>query len=248
MSFDPNDPALQAFIQNMIGAALQQQAQMFQAQIASLQSQQAAQPVVQTPEKVASGNPNTDPCPDVNDITLVQATLIDNGTKDVREKYEKEFKMCLEVWTGAPDDINLAQIDWKRNVVLVEYYAVSKRIDQWLARGSISQEYYKTLGEVWKMSSTSHWFGLLGDKGDKKGNGPKGTRYYDHQFICVEMKDRIPVYLELCLPGYAIAASNFVPADLKGNPLKGRYTHQARIDLSGEYYTNWPTEPKKGGK
>jgi hypothetical protein len=238
MNFDPNDPAIQALIANAVAQALaQQQAQTFQAQTAQVQAQPQASVA---PVQMVSNVPNTSPCP--SNITLLQATLIDNGTKETREKYEQEYKMCMEVWTSPADQINLHQIDWKRNVVLIEYYHFSRKMDGWLSKGTISQEYFKTLGDLWKLSGQNHWFGMIGDKGDKKGSGPKGTRYYDHQFIRVELQNRGPKEILFLNNGELIHSTKFVSTDLKGNPLKHRYTAQARIDVSGEYYENWSTQ------
>ena len=83
---------------------------------------------------------------------------------------------------------------------------------------------------------------MIGDKGDKKGNGPKGTRYYDHQFIRVELQDRIPREILFFNNGELIDSAKFVSTDLKGNPLKDPYTSQARIDVSGEYHENWRSQ------
>jgi hypothetical protein len=232
MNSDPNDPAIQALIANAVAQALAQQAQMAQVQA---KPQTSVAPV-----QTVSNTPNTSPCP--SNITLLQATLIDNGTKETREKYEQEYKMCMEVWTSPADQITLHQTDWKRNVVLIEYYQFSRKMDGWLAKGTISQEYFETLCAFWKASGQNHWFGMIGDKGDKKGTGPKGTRYYDHQFIRVELQNRAPNEIIFYNNGELIDSAKFVSTDLKGNPLKGRYTSQARIDLSGEYYENWKTQ------
>ena len=138
MNIDPNDPTIQALIAAAVAQALAQQAQTFQAQLAQTQAPPASSPV-----QTVSNNPNTSPCPP--NITLLQATLIDNGTKETREKYEQEYKMCMEVWTSPADQISLHQIDWKRNVVLIEYYQFSRKMDGWLSKGTISREYFKTL-------------------------------------------------------------------------------------------------------
>ena len=38
-------------------------------------------------------------CPDIKDITLLQATFFNNGEKGQRNRGASQFKMTLEVWT-----------------------------------------------------------------------------------------------------------------------------------------------------
>ena len=89
------------------------------------------------------------PCPLVKEITLFQATLLDNGPKGERKKYEPRYKVCVEVWTDDGDDIKLSEWQWKRNVVLIEGTVFKKRIDKLLAGGSITPVFHERLKGVW---------------------------------------------------------------------------------------------------
>jgi hypothetical protein len=228
MSFNLNDPAIQELIAQMV-------AQQVAQQMAAQQQQQHQQP-----NQVSNPTSSSfSPCPKASDITLLQATFIDNGAE--RKKNTSRHKMCLEMWTTPAQQISLYNPDWKRNVILIDFYAFSRRMDNWKAQGAISEAYFNDLGAVWRQSNPNHMFGLLGDKGDPKGDGPKGTTYYDQQFMRVEMRNGEPIDMALFLVDDLIQATKFVTTDLKGNPLKGIYTHQSRLNRCG-YYENWGTE------
>ena len=230
MNFDPNDPQMQAFIANAIAAALQQQAQVFA-------QTQAAQIPAQSFE--------TDTCPAIDDITLLQATFFDNWPDDVKVKHTHRYKMTLEVWTDDAEDIRLSEWSFKRSVNLIEYWQFENRLTKLLARGSISQKYHDELHEIWKgmippmNSSRIAWFGLIGDKGTKEGK--KGTNYYDRQFIMIEMENKKPNWMVLSANGETTMIERFSPTDMKGNLLKGTAKFQGRLDLCG-YDENWGTK------
>ncbi|ANY78113.1 hypothetical protein BB934_07605 [Microvirga ossetica] len=234
MSFDPNDPQLRAFITNAIAAALQGQAQMF----AQTQAAQIPAPA-QIPAQF-----ETDTCPAIDDITLLQATFFDNWPDGAKVKNSHRYKMTLEVWTDDAEDIRLSEWSFKRSVVLIEYWQMESRLTKLLARKSISQEYHDELMQVWKNalpplnSPKLLWFGLIGDKGTM--DGKKGTNYYDRQFIMVEMENGHPNFMILSVNGELLSLEAFATTDMKGNPFKAPVKYQGRLDLC-EYRDAWGT-------
>jgi hypothetical protein len=193
------------------------------------------------------------PCPLVKDITLFQATLLDNGAKGERKKYEPRYKICVEVWTDDGDDIKLSEWQWKRNVVLIEGTVFKKRIDKLLAGGSITPAFHERLKDIWsKFDTHETLFGILGDKGSRDPNGKKGTNYYDGQFVVVAMDtNRKPKVMFFMTDDPAqqdsggLSIDQFEGTDMKGQPLKGKYKWQARVDRC-DWSENWATQEGNG--
>jgi hypothetical protein len=190
------------------------------------------------------------PCPKISDITLAQFTLIDNGPKGVRKKYEPRYKMCTEVWTDDAADIRLSEWAWKRNVVLIEGTVFKKRIDALLKRGSITEAFHAHLADMWtKFDTLETYFGILGDKGSKEEGAKKGTNYYDGQFMVVQVQDNVPVNMFFMIVDGetydGLYIDKFARTDMKDQPLRGKYKFQARIDRC-EFSDLWPTQEGRG--
>jgi hypothetical protein len=224
------DPAAKA----MLLAALQPEA-------ASPAAEPAPAALAPAPEPVA--------CPPIQDITLLQATLFDNGAKGIRRRYESEYKLTLEVWTNPAEDIRLSEWQWKRSPIVYHPDRIVAKLPTWLHQGSISQEYHDELKDLLdyftcKRPLNSPWevyYAPLGDKGTKAGK--KGTNYYDRQFAIVSIEDRRPTHGVLYLGGETIPLQ-FVASDMKGNPLAGKAKGQARVNRC-DFYENWGTESEE---
>ena len=67
--------------------------------LAALQPE-AASPAAEPAPAAPAPAPEPVACPPIQDITLLQATLFDNGAKGIRRRYESEYKLTLEVWTN----------------------------------------------------------------------------------------------------------------------------------------------------
>lgn len=235
MSFDPNNMDPQQMF-----ALFQQFMVMMAANGGQMPMSTAPTPAAPVPQTTFS--PSFAPCPSIDEITLLQATLFDNWPGGIKVKNTNRYKMCLEIWAGDADDIRLSQWDSKCSISLMDYYVFSAKFDTLLARGSISNEYHEMLKAIWIGSTNDYWFGLLGNKGDPSGNGPKGTTYYDQQFIRVRF-DRVmrPVEFDLIVNGDFLSfADGFVDADMKGNMLRGQAQYQARLDRCN-YDASWAT-------
>jgi len=182
--------------------------------------------------------------PDLNRITLVQATYFDNGPKGVRRPNTAEFAITIEAWTSPADKIKLSAWQWKRSVPLIDYTAFEKRIHDLHNKGTISSDYYAYLKSITsritpKLSDKLQpMFGLIGDKGQK--DGKKGTHYYENQFVVCFVENRIPVTLELVNSDQSLFIETFDHLDMKGQPLKGAAKRQARIDQC-EFHPKWGT-------
>lgn len=208
----------------------------------------ALQPETALPAPAAAPAPAAEPvaCPPIQDITLVQATLFDNGGKGVRQRYESEYKLTLEVWTKPADEIRLSEWQWKRSPILYSPDQFINKPPTWLNLGSISQEYHDELKGtldyfIRERPLNSPWevhYAPLGDKGTKAGK--KGTNYYGRQFAVVCIEDRTPHWGVVYLGGETIPLQ-FVASDMKGNPLAGKAKGQARVNRCG-FHENWGTE------
>ncbi|MCB5177590.1 hypothetical protein [Microvirga lenta] len=183
---------------------------------------------------------------DIDTITLLQATLFDNGPDGVRAKYQPRYKVTLEIWTEPAELIRLSEWQWKRSVTLINYDNILSRIETLRNRGTINADYFDLLQTVWRTADSNQWFGLIGDKGDQSPGGKKGTTYYHGQFILVDMEDGVPN--SGCLV-QGTDANQFNPLgfapwslkDMKGNLLKGKARYQSRLDLC-HYNMNWGTK------
>jgi hypothetical protein len=236
MSFDPNDPAIQA----VIAAAVAQAIANLQAQIPT------PQPQTTFPVPSTTDNPATRPLPAINQITLLQATFFDNWPNGVPVKHTNRFKITLEVWNDDPEDIRLSKWYAKSSVNLYEYWQFGDKLKTWLARKTIPQEFHDQMYNTWECaerpmnSPDSIWFGILGNKGDKNGDGKKGTVYYDRQYVLVSMLNNKPEWAIVFVGDASLDIVAFSATDMKGNPLKGNAKYQARIDLSN-YSDEWKT-------
>jgi len=76
--------------------------------LAALQPE-AASPAAEPAPAAPAPAPEPVACPPIQDITLLQATLFDNGAKGIRRRYESEYKLTLEVWTKPAEDIRLSE-------------------------------------------------------------------------------------------------------------------------------------------
>jgi hypothetical protein len=224
--------------------------QQFQAFLAMMKSTGGQMPTIQNQVPALAIIPVTNAhCPEIKEITLLQATYFNNGPKGVRRKNTSERAVCLEVWTDEAEEINITDWQWKRSIPLIEYYAFSKRFESLLARGSITQDYHDTLKEIWTRmrpnlnSNESIWFGLIGDKGDKIGTGKKDTNYYDHQYVLMQFVADVPTIMFFFSEkdNEPLIVEKFVSTDMKGNSLKGTAKFQARVDLC-HYDSDWKTQ------
>ncbi|HEV2559308.1 MAG TPA: hypothetical protein VGU45_11830 [Microvirga sp.] len=181
--------------------------------------------------------------PALDAITLLQATLFDNGPDGTRAKYQARYKVTLEVWTEAADAIRLSEWQWKRSVVLSDRDPFLVRVDTLKNRGAITPEYHAALLKLWSTAGPGFWFGLMGDKGQKGGRG--GTTYYDGQCLVLAMDAGTPG------EGYVVHAPRedsidmvpLAPWSLRnsaGNLLTGKARYQSRLDRC-HYNAAWPT-------
>jgi hypothetical protein len=229
MSFDPNDPVFLAAVAQAVAVALQAQQQQAQA----LLPVPAVPAVPGAPAVPANHVRSTTECPDIDTITMLQATQWDAGSK---QSYKRRYKLCLEVWTEEEQNIKLSKWQWKRYVLLYSWKDFRNLAYKGLKRGTITQDYYDWIDRVTEMSSQhSHWFGLIGDKSG-------GTHYYDQQFVRlrIDADDRI-ADMALLIKGDVMAIDHWSQKDCKGQRLKGNFTSQARVDRC-EYGMGWATE------
>jgi hypothetical protein len=229
LSFDPTDPAFLAAVAQAVAAVMQAQQQT--AAIPAIPAAPSAPTVPDNSPKATTW------CPKVSEITMLQATQYDAGSK---QPYKQRFKVCLEVWTEPEEkNIKLSKWQWKRYVLLYSWKDFRNLAYKGLKRGTISKEYYDWIEQVTDQShQTRHWFGFIGDKS-------QGTHYYDNQFVRVQMddNDRI-VHMNLILGGEAenmLGVEHWSQKDCKGQRLKGNFTAQARVDRC-DYGMGWATE------
>jgi hypothetical protein len=184
-------------------------------------------------------------CPDLNSLTLLQATFFDNGPKDQRRSHTAEYAVTIEAWTTDKANIRLDKWDWKKSIPLIAYDQFEKRLSGLLSKATITKQYYDTLYTLWEGleqppdSSEQHMFGLIGDKGSK--DGPKGTNYYPDQFVIAHMSGRQIKSLAISNGPNDLLLSNFDDKDMKGQFLKGAAKRQSRLDLC-VFYPDWGTE------
>src|SRR5215207_2761068 len=93
MMFDPNDPAFVAAVQTTVANILPMAVQNALVALGITPGSNPRGPAAPNSVRAQTRPPQADT------ITLAQFTLLDNGKKGVRQKYETEFKMCLELWT-----------------------------------------------------------------------------------------------------------------------------------------------------
>jgi hypothetical protein len=231
MSFDPNDPVFLAAVAQAVAVAMQ----------AHQQQAPAASPVPTVPAGAtkppapANSVLSTTECPKIDQITLLQATQWDAGTK---QPYKRRYKLCLEVWTVPEDQIKLSGWQWKRYVLLYNWKDFRNVAFKGLKRGTISQAYYDWIDHVTQQSSQhSHWFGLIGDK-------QQGTHYYNQQWVRVRIDadDKVED-MALLHTDDVLSIEHWSNKDCKGQRLKGNFTQQARLDRC-EYGFGWATEAK----
>ena len=199
----------------------------------------------QLPQAQATAQPLPTPsltCPAIPSITLCQATLYNNGEKGERMKYEQQFKLTLELWTKPADQIRLSEWQWKRSIVLEDYWTFVRKLD---TRKGISGDYREALGVLCDYLQPRpnapylQMIGLIGDKGIK-GTARKGTSYYGGEFVTlkIDQTTKLPLDMVLWIGSDSLDVAPFVRTDCKGNPLKGKAKAQARLDLC-DYHASW---------
>lgn len=194
------------------------------------------QTAIQAPPAVNHGRP----CPALNTLTLAQATFFDNGIH--RPKNKPEYAFTFELWAQPPDTLKLNKPTWKKSFPLIHYDKFKSKIDSLVQRSSITNEFYNALVYAYQHAEPEPnqpdtvFLGLAADK-----TPGVGTAFIDGHFIYTRVKNRKPTYLELVVGDQSQSFDRFSTSDLKGNSLKGNAEAQARYDLTGEFYDNWPT-------
>lgn len=191
---------------------------------------------IQAPLTVNHGRP----CPALGTLALAQVTFFDNGLH--RAKNKPEFAFTFEVWTGDTSALKLNRPMWKKSFPLVHYDRFKSKIDGLKDRGSISEAFYNSLITGYEHvqpepnQDTTVFLGLAADK-----TPGVGTAFIDGHFVYALIKNRKPTFLGFIVNDQSLSFTRFSSTDLKGNPLKGNAEAQARYDLTGEFYDNWPT-------
>jgi hypothetical protein len=135
MSFDPNDPVFLAAVSQAVAVALANH----QAQVHATTPVPAVPAVpgaASKPTVPANSVLSTTECPKISDITLLQATQWDAGSK---MPYKQRYKLCLEVWTVPEDQIKLSGWQWKRYVLLYNWKDFRNLAYKGLKRGTIAR-------------------------------------------------------------------------------------------------------------
>ncbi|KMO40655.1 hypothetical protein VQ02_07385 [Methylobacterium variabile] len=179
-------------------------------------------------------------CPLLSTLALAQVTFFDNGIH--RAKNKPEFAFTFELWSGDTSTLKLNRPTWKKSFPLVHYDRFKSKIDGLKDRGSISEEFHNSLITAYQHiepepnQDTTVFLGLAADK-----TPGVGTAFIDGHFVYAVVKNRRPTYLEFIVNDQSLSFTRFSTTDLKGNLLKQNAEVQARNDLTGKFYDNWPT-------
>ncbi|GJD66542.1 hypothetical protein [Methylobacterium frigidaeris] len=195
-----------------------------------------SQTAIQSPLAVNHGRA----CPSLSNLALAQVTFFDNGIH--RAKNRPEFAFTFEFWAGDTSTLKLNRPTWKKSFPLVHYDRFKSKIESLKDCGSITEEFHNSLITAYQHiepepnQDITVFLGLAADK-----TPGVGTAFIDGHFVYALVKNRRPTYLEFIVNDQSLSFTRFSSTDLKGNPLKGNAEAQARYDLTGKFYDNWPT-------
>lgn len=186
--------------------------------------------------------------PKPNSVRIIQATYFDNGkpsypvrgnkTDGGKGKNIPQHMVKILAWTGEPIDFGYP--DFSTNAIMIPHDKFPKRIETWMSRGTISQNYKNTLDTLIQLTEAKDamerertFYAPLFDRG-------KGQTYFEDQIMVGIVDAGVMLRATLYVNAAQFNLSVWDASYPGGAPMSGKARSMCRLDLV-DYSPSWRT-------